>query len=148
MKVWIGFLALFQAFVAASVYGATAESVFYRFGTDQGQRFQLDSDFQAWVSAVCFADPGVKPASKCKILSQMQDLQSGKYQKDLGKLRSVGGQNPGSLICTELLGNSVMSGRDSKGNEQTFCRSEDGSSISSGSLDSILRRSIKKSKSH
>ena len=47
--------------------------------------------------------------------------------------RLIGGANPGAVICRGL-GAEVVNGRDSSGNENSFCRFSDGSMISSGSL--------------
>jgi hypothetical protein len=45
-----------------------------------------------------------------------------------------GGANPGARICTSQLKGEVVIGRDSQGNENSFCRLDDGSLVSSGTL--------------
>jgi putative hemolysin len=49
-----------------------------------------------------------------------------------------GGRNPGAVVCLKLGGESVV-GLDVRGNENSFCRFDDGSLISNGSLHAHAR---------
>ena len=50
------------------------------------------------------------------------------------KLQHVGGTNPGSTICTEVLKGIVVVGVDSRNNENSFCRLPSGIYVDSGTL--------------
>lgn len=78
------------------------------------------------------------------ISKKCEDLNQKKLCKDLEFLNDIslskagitgtGTRNPGSTICTKLLGGRVVFGRDSENNENSFCHLKDGTYIDSGTL--------------
>lgn len=65
--------------------------------------------------------------SKCQAYQQAIKF---KDQK-IAAADRVGGKNPGSVRCKKYLGGVVVIGRDSKGNQQSFCHFTDDSYLMS-----------------
>lgn len=66
--------------------------------------------------------------------------------KSLSKEATVGGKNPGAVLCKEVLKQKILYLKDLQGNENTFCLFKDKSFISSSSLSIIADQNEKKEK--
>lgn len=52
----------------------------------------------------------------------------------LREIHTRGGANPGAVLCGKVLGGEVVIGKDRDENENSFCRFDDGSMVSCGTL--------------
>lgn len=66
--------------------------------------------------------------------------------KLLPKDATIGGKNPGAVLCKEVLKQRIIYLKDLQGNENTFCLFKDKSFISSSSLSVIADQNEKKEK--
>lgn len=79
--------------------------------------------------------------SKCDALKLTKNLN----WKNVADDATLGGKNPGAVLCKELLKQTIVYMKDLSGNENTFCLFKDNSVISSSSL-SVLASKAKKKK--
>lgn len=85
-----------------------------------------DTDTKLLYTASCKKYP-------CEALSLTKNIS----WKSLPKDSTLGGKNPGAVLCKEVLKQKIIYLKDLQGNENTFCLFKDKSFISSSSL-SIL----------
>ncbi len=64
--------------------------------------------------------------------------------KMLSKDATIGGKNPGAVLCKDVLKQKILYLKDMQGNENTFCVFKDKSFISSSSLSILADRNLKK----
>ena len=87
-----------------------------------------------------YKDQRISISEKCDSLAKEKFCTNINFLKDLNKkiknakLQHVGGTNPGSTICTEVLKGIVVVGVDSRNNENSFCRLPSGIYVDSGTL--------------
>lgn len=85
--------------------------------------FVTDEAAKLTVSADCLKTDG---SLQCDATAGLKDLS--------WKKRKKGDQNPGSALCQDQLKGTVVVGKDSAGDENSFCRFPDGSMVDGGSL--------------
>lgn len=78
--------------------------------------------------------------SKCDALTLSKNLSWNKMSED----STLGGKNPGAVLCKEVLKQNIVYMKDLRGNENTFCLFKDKSFISSSSLSLIASKNEKK----
>lgn len=78
--------------------------------------------------------------SKCDALEKTKKLS----WKDMREDATMGGKNPGAVLCKEVLNQKIIYLKDLSGNENTFCLFSDNSFISSSSLSVIATKNEKK----
>lgn len=116
--------ALWSAMARASPPTATATATkTWRVGNTPVEVSRCPRGF-CLISPVCLTEAG----HSCRALQVMNN----RVQSDSGP----GGTNPGSGVCRERLNGQIFVARDDAGNEQAFCRFEDGSFLS---LDGLWR---------
>ena len=70
---------------------------------------------------------------------QASQILSSSKNISLSKGSLLGGKNPGAFVCRTLKEARVVFGRDLMGNQQSFCQFNDGSLLSSGILESLIK---------
>lgn len=78
----------------------------------------------------------------CEALKLSKNVTWGALPKD----STIGGKNPGAVLCKEVLKQRIIYLKDMQGNENTFCVFKDKSFISSSSLSVIADQNQKKDK--
>jgi putative hemolysin len=121
----------FAAFLLAASLAATttAAAVFspstFSF-TEKKVDFVTDASRKLTVSASCLKNKKLE----CEAVAGLKKL-SWKASRES---RRSGTNNPASYLCEKQLGGFVVVGKSEKGDENSFCRFNDGSMIDGGSL--------------
>lgn len=76
----------------------------------------------------------------CEALSETKNIS----WKLLDKNSTIGGKNPGAVLCKDVLKQQIIYLKDLQGNENTFCLFKDKSFISSSSLSILANKNDKK----
>lgn len=89
-------------------------------------------------------EQGAIISAHCQPLSEqhkcrLNQVLAGARKNSRVKFNTLGGKNPASVLCQQLLGGGVSIARDVKGHSNTFCLFDDGSMIDGNGLLLLLK---------
>jgi hypothetical protein len=116
---------LLAVFIVATSAWAESQALTFRFGK-KSVRFRFFKTEKVLISESCGRDLSQMSCDAAKALTHASWNAVPSERKR--------GQNPGSLICLDVLHGTEKLGKDRSGNENTFCLFGDGSMIDNSSL--------------